>query len=612
MLPYLRIILPLLTAVLASTANAKNVSEEFVLPDRAHILRYYWNCNGKLGKLNAKADRGFVRSEKSTRYVCGNPDHPVIQFVYISPEGYRGPDTVRYYLANRLNYVDRLTVGDRWTVGLVQQPDPVDVAGDQEKVVRQVWDCSRKTPDAHVTARHGFTSIRDGFDDVCGNSRHPVRQIVYRRASGFTGTDQVVIKSEFAPPMVVPVTVFENTQPAPTRPQAQAEPSAPTPASPLVGPSPSEDLPLPTLSADQRWIVIASRQDFEEAKQVAWILASHVRDVHVVRAKNGWYAVVAGPMERAAGIKTLAELKNEGSVPEDSKITRGETYTGLVWSGKNFLEAIASHSGKLPTVVTWQGLETKIDAVQDPDGEEKTPVAYGFVRGQPVFTIKLDGVALSEPTATLRLLWLDRTSPYPQVLFTSYWGGAHCCTVTAIASARNASDWQVKNVGAFDGDGLVIQDVGDTGTPVLVDRDNRFLYRYSSYAGSVAPLQYWRLEGGDLKDVTREDLFKPQLRRQLAMLEKDIDWSDPDFERNGYLAGWVALKALLGEESSAWNEMLKRYDRTSDNGLEECSVTMPAGELCPSDKILKRTFPESLGTFLVETGYLATLPPKQP
>src|SRR5215217_8601326 len=81
-----------------SFAYAQDFGEYFVLPDKTHILRYYFNCGGRVAPLSVKADRGFVRAEKSTRFICGNTDQPVIQITYRSPEGYRGADTVRYHL----------------------------------------------------------------------------------------------------------------------------------------------------------------------------------------------------------------------------------------------------------------------------------------------------------------------------------------------------------------------------------------------------------------------------------------------------------------------------------------------------------------------------------
>jgi serine protease Do len=210
---------------------------------------------------------------------------------------------------------------------------------------------------------------------------------------------------------------------------------------------------------------------------------------------------------------------------------------------------------------------------------------------------------MEEPKATAKLVWLDRSSPYPQVMFTSYWGGAHCCTLTGFANAQSKDQWRVTKLGALDGDGLSIEDVLDKGTPVLVGYDNAFLYAFGSYAGSVAPMQVQEFRNGKLNDVTREARFAPLLRRQLASFEKDVDWSDPDFERNNYLAGWVGLKILLGEKDAAWAEMLKRYDRKSEMGLESCAVVMKDAA-CPDDKVIRKSYPDALRDLLTQAGYL--------
>ncbi|MCB8819379.1 hypothetical protein [Microvirga rosea] len=588
---------------LSAAAMAHGFEEQDVLPDKTHILRYYYNCKGRVAPLNVKADRGFVRTEKSTRFICGNPDQPVIQITYLSPEGFRGADTVRYYLQGRLDQIDRVNVGSKRTARLVGSEETLQVTSDQERIVYRIFNCNGKIADPSVTVQRGFVTVRDGTTEACGRYNQPSRNVVYRSASNFVGADRIVIKTDFAPPVTLPVEVSGGS-PATSEGKDTVARRAPEPSAPVSQPeNVPEERSLPATSGDQRWIVFASRQSFEDAKKFAKGLSADIKDVRVVRAQNGWFAIVAGPLEQQIALKTLKSLKDNYTIPQDSKLTKGETYTGLVWNGPNFLEASLAYSGN-PTKLVWRDLEIKVDSVQGSDADSKTPVAYGSINGQRVFTIKLDQVEVAEPKAQLRLLWLDRTSPYPQVMFTSYWGGAHCCTVTAFANARDKKDWQVTHVDPLDGDGFAVEDALDQGTPVIIGWDNRFLYRFGSYAGSISPMQIQEFRGGKLQDVTRDPRYAFLLRRQLGDIEKDLDWSDPDFERNSYLAGWVAVKALLGEEDVAWAEMLKRYDRSSTNGLEGCRIELRNGASCPPDKVLKQTYPDALRDFLSKAGYL--------
>ena len=39
--------------------------------------------------------------------------------------------------------------------------------------------------------------------------------------------------------------------------------------------------------------------------------------------------------------------------------------------------------------------------------------------------------------------------------------------------------------------------------------------------------------------------------------------------QNGFLAGWVASKAQLGEVADAWRRMLENFNRSPDFGKEE-------------------------------------------
>ena len=62
--------------------------------------------------------------------------------------------------------------------------------------------------------------------------------------------------------------------------------------------------------AEERWVVLAARQDQGEAVDLARIYARSVDGVRVTRAKNGWFAIVAGPIF----VKTIAEARTALSV----------------------------------------------------------------------------------------------------------------------------------------------------------------------------------------------------------------------------------------------------------------------------------------------------------
>jgi hypothetical protein len=58
---------------------------------------------------------------------------------------------------------------------------------------------------------------------------------------------------------------------------------------------------------------------------------------------------------------------------------------------------------------------------------------------RPVFSMHVDDDYESPPSdPTVRVLWLDRTSPLPQVVFTHSQGGAQCCNPS---SSMSSSTW---------------------------------------------------------------------------------------------------------------------------------------------------------------------------
>jgi hypothetical protein len=71
---------------------------------------------------------------------------------------------------------------------------------------------------------------------------------------------------------------------------------------------------------------------------------------------------------------------------------------------------------------------------------------------------------------------------------------------------------------------------------------------------------------------------------------------------NGFLAGYVGEKILLGEGKAAWDLMLAYYDHESDWGLEICDKPLDEDGECPGETV-RLTFPDALERMLNENGY---------
>jgi hypothetical protein len=153
-------------------------------------------------------------------------------------------------------------------------------------------------------------------------------------------------------------------------------------------------------------------------------------------------------------------------------------------------------------------------------------------------------------------------------------------------------------MGEFDGAELLATDPVHDGHAVFEIPDNAFLYAFASYAASFTPLKILTVENGAVKDVSRDPRYRPAHESHLKSLIAEV----PEEDVNGFLAGYVAEKSLLGEGREAWELMLGHYDRASDWGLDSCDQPLGDDGNCPG-KTVHRTFPEALERLLNDSGY---------
>ena len=106
------------------------------------------------------------------------------------------------------------------------------------------------------------------------------------------------------------------------------------------------------------------------------------------------------------------------------------------------------------------------------------------------------------------------------------------------------------------------------------------------------------IDHGAVKNVTSEPRFKPAHAAYLKGMIENV----PDEDVNGFLAGYVGEKILLGESKQAWKLMLAYYDKASDWGLDVCDKPLGEDGECPGQEI-KLTFPDALERMLKENGY---------
>jgi hypothetical protein len=327
-------------------------------------------------------------------------------------------------------------------------------------------------------------------------------------------------------------------------------------------------------SGNVRWLVFASRQNVDEAIGLARRFGSDFGPPAVMSSNNGWYAVVAGPIsvpDVEALKKRLADL---WWPPKDSFLSKGERLQERVWEAPKSPALASASSDKSPHATSAFGVEVRINA-------------HGIVTvrsGQDVATVRFDDQGPNTSTAA-QLARLDVSSPFPQVVVRHFTGGAHCCSVMKVLTFVDGRRETV-NVGEFDSDGPQIEDLNGDGAAELVGK---------------APPKVFRLVGRRIVEVSHS----PEFRRPiLQMLLAEQGLATPDMWRdNGFLAGWVAHNAIVGNGAEAWRKMLDLHNRNSDWDLSVCTVATKGSDPCPEYAKRPRDFPTALREHLAKDSY---------
>ena len=357
------------------------------------------------------------------------------------------------------------------------------------------------------------------------------------------------------------------------------------------------------LSGDQRWVVLASRRDVDEAIGIARYYSGDFSSVRVVKANNGIYAAIIGP-ERTTSIQAFRErAKNPRPIPGDAFLSRGDSWTEESWRMRSPVLAEVDYIGN-PAKLNYGAISLSISRAPDSTANRSgfVPVLAARIGDQTVFTIKGGtDVASGQPRAHVFLIKLNPTGSMPQVVMTSFTGGAHCCTETQIATSDSDGRWSVLKADTLDADGYQFEDLGGDGASEVVSIDNSFLYAFDCYACSYAPVRIQKLQGTRLRDVHLD--YPRFLRQDLYRMEYSAERAQELWHSNGFLGGWVAAKALVGQFEDAWARMLVSYDHNSDWLLEECTTGAPLDK-CPVGLKKRISFPEALRKHLITQGYI--------
>jgi serine protease Do len=354
------------------------------------------------------------------------------------------------------------------------------------------------------------------------------------------------------------------------------------------------------LPPDRKWLAVASTKDIDTAIGFARSLGAGSQ---VVTSQSGYYAVVRGPY-KASTVDQVRKLDETiYDLPKDALLSNGARYLKSVWQAPNNATVMSTYSIDKPLHLSAGDVSVEVKLVKigvdsfstEVSGADKSGHSFEFTVG------KADDFVPSQAEAAF--IKLDANSKEPQLVFTRYSGGAHCCTQTwVVARSDGSAGWALLNAGNLDGGGYGFEDVDGDSTQELISVDNSFLYAFDSYAASMAPVRISKLRDGKIEDVTDEPAMKSRLKQDLASMEFFTKVNPEMWKVNGYLAAWAANKIRLGQGDDAWETVTENIDKNSGFGPQECTTGQSVAD-CPAENLKPIPILKGLASFLKEAGY---------
>ena len=179
-----------------------------VTTDTPWMMPAWRNCTvpKNVSHVEAYAEHGFLKERYTTEYQCGDPQHLVKQFVYLSPSGYAGPDRIVYSEGGRVKSVTNVVVGD---YGKQYDFEPnVEANNREELYLTTIHGCG--DVDVRAEAKKGFASVRETSSensDKCGRQPYIEKRVYFRSLDDFEGQDTVTVHTSFRSPLVYNVAV---------------------------------------------------------------------------------------------------------------------------------------------------------------------------------------------------------------------------------------------------------------------------------------------------------------------------------------------------------------------------------------------------------------------
>ncbi|MGE5274431.1 MAG: proprotein convertase P-domain-containing protein [Verrucomicrobiota bacterium] len=172
----------------------------------------------------------------------------------------------------------------------------------------------------------------------------------------------------------------------------------------------------------------------------------------------------------------------------------------------------------------------------------------------------------------------DLDGGQPEVMFDLYTGGAHCCSVSLILRWDPAARRYRSTFAYWGNYGRRLVDLDHDGLPEFSAFDERFVYEYSAYVFSSAPIRVVQYRRGALVGVTRK--FPDAIGKNAALnlgyyLKGRRDIKSVDVR--SFVAAYVADEYLLGAPAQA-KRVLELALKRGDLGRGKTLLGWPAGK----------------------------------
>lgn len=178
---------------------------------------------------------------------------------------------------------------------------------------------------------------------------------------------------------------------------------------------------------------------------------------------------------------------------------------------------------------------------------------------------------------------MDPSLPDPQLLVSTFSGGAHCCTSRTVVLQKKGR-WKAFALpaGREMADLEFPKDINGDHVPDFVLTDDRFAYQFGCFACSWMPPRVFFFHDGVLVEGSASHKFDALYRQDMAAADAECRKKS-----NPACAGYAADAARLGKFAEGWQAVIRHYDPEDD-------WHYPYGGM----------FEESLPLFLFDNGYL--------